>query len=96
MRIRLNPQRRDDSVAIVKQGDKLIINGEVFDFSVIPDGAILLAGAVACEYIVGNVERVEGDLHLTLTLPHGENPPQHVAFPDPILNPPDGPLELPQ
>jgi hypothetical protein len=96
MQISLSPQRRDDALVISKSGDVLTINGEVFDFSVIPDGAMLPAAAVSSVYVAGNIERVSGDLRLTLMLPHGENPPRHVAFPDPILNPPDGILELPQ
>ncbi len=96
MRIRLSPQRRDDALVVSKTGDVLIINGEVFDFSVIPDGAMLPADAISTEYVTGGIERVSGDLHLTLMLPHGENPPQHVAFPEPIINPPDGLLEFPK
>ena len=96
MHITLNPQRRDDTPSISKSGDTLTINGVAYDFSIIPEGATLPASAVDCEYISGNVERINGVLHLSLILPHGPNPPQAVAFPEPLINPPDGVLELPQ
>ena len=96
MHITLIPQRRDDSLTVSKQGDALTINGVTYDFSVIPDGATLPASAVDCEYITGNVERINGVLQISLVLPHGPNPSQAVAFPEPLINPADGVLELPQ
>lgn len=96
MNITITPQRRDDTLAVSKSGDTLTVNGITYDFSVIPDGATLPASAVDCEFITGNIERINGILHLSLTLPHGPNPSQAVAFPAPIINPPDGVLELPQ
>ena len=96
MKITLIPQRRDDAIAISKQGDTLTINGTAYDFSVIPDGATLPASAVDCEYITGNIERINGVLQISLVLPHGPNPSQAVAFPEPLINPADGVLELPQ
>jgi len=96
MNITLSPTRSDAPLSISKQGDALTINGVTYDFSVIPDGATLPASAVDCEYITGNVERINGALHITLLLPHGPNPSQAVAFPEPLMNPADGVLELPQ
>ena len=96
MHITLIPQRRDDDLAVSKQGDTITINGIAYDFSVIPDGATLPASAVDCGFITGNVERINGVLHISLILPHGPNPSQAVAFPAPIINPPDGVLEFPQ
>lgn len=96
MHITLTPQRRDDTIIVSKSGDTLTINGIAYDFSVIPDGATLPASAVDCEYITGNVERINGVLRISLVLPHGPNQSQEVAFPAPIINPPDGVLELPQ
>ena len=95
MHIILLPQRRDDTLTVSKQGDTLTVNGIAYDFSVIPDGATLPASAVDCEFITGNIERINGVLHISLILPHGPNPSQEVAFPAPIINPPDGVLELP-
>ena len=95
MQIKLLPQRRDDALTIVKSGDALTINGQTFDFSTLPDGATLPAGEVPCEWIVGPIERVAGELHLTVKLPHGAHPAQEVAFPSPIIDPPDGDIVLP-
>lgn len=96
MIITLSPQFRSDSLTVSKQGDTLTINGHDYDFSVIPDGATLPADAIGCEYIVGNVERIAGALHLTLMLPNGPDASEAARFPAPINNPADGPLELPQ
>lgn len=96
MQITLTPQRRDDTLTVSKAGDILTINGTVFDFSVIPDGATLPSSAVACEYLTGDIERIAGVLHLSLILPTGKNASQAANFPQPIINPADGVLELPQ
>ena len=96
MHIKLSPQRRDDQITVIKSGDTLSVNGEVFDFSAIPEGATLPADAISSEFFSGPVERIEGVLHLTLTLPHGASPQQHVAFPADIINPHDGEIELPK
>lgn len=96
MKITLVPQRRDDAIVVSKSGDTLAFNGITYNFSVIPDGATLPASAVDCEYITGNIERINGVLQISLVLPHGPNPSQAVAFPEPLINPADGVLELPQ
>ncbi|MCX5592013.1 hypothetical protein [Alcaligenes endophyticus] len=95
MKIHFESQRRDDSLDLSRQGDKLIINGQTFDFSVIPDGATLPASAVDCEFIAGDIERIDGVLHITLLLPHGPDASQAACFPQTIINPADGPVELP-
>ena len=95
MHITLSPQRREDTLSVSKQGDILTINGIAYDFSDIPDGATLPSSAVDCQYLTGDIERIAGDLHLTLLLPHGANPSQAVCSPAPLINPPDGALELP-
>lgn len=95
MHITLVPQRRDDSLSVVKSGETLTLNNAAFDFSHIHDGETLPPEAVDSEFICGLVERIDGVLHLSLLLPHGPNPPTHVAFPLPLIDPPDGPLNLP-
>ena len=96
MIIQLSPQRRDDTLTVTKQGDTLTINGTAYDFSVIPDGATLPKDATDCEWLASDVERIDGVLHLTLLLPHGANASEAARFPQPIINPADGVLELPQ
>lgn len=96
MKISLSPQRRDDDLRIVKSGDALNINGIDYDFSVIPDGAILPRDAIDCNWIISDVERVSGALQLTVILPHGPNASESARFPSPIIDPKDGELELPK
>lgn len=96
MRIFFSPQRRADTLTVAKAGEVLTINGDAFDFTSFPDGATILAGEIPCEWIVGPVDRIGGELHLTLILPHGPNPSQAVAFPEPITVTSDGPIDLPQ
>jgi len=95
MHISFSPQRRDDALEVSKSGDVLTINGEAYDFSPLPDGATIPAGEIPCEWIVNDVERIDGEIHLTLVLPHGPNPPEEVAFPEPITVMEDGPITLP-
>ena len=96
MKINLSPQRRDDALAVTKQGDALTINGTTYDFSVIPDGATLPKDATNCEWLASDVERIDGTLCLTLLLPNGADASEAARFPQPIINPADGTLELPQ
>lgn len=95
MQINLSPVRSDETLTVSRTGDVLTINGEVFDFTQLPEGATLPAEAIGSDHFPGPVERINGVLHLTLRLPHGPNAPKHVAFPEPIHVTQDGPLALP-
>ena len=96
MNIKLSPQRRDDTLTVSKRGDTLTINGTEYDFSQLPDGGTLPADAVDSEFVIGSVDRVNGELELTLLLPHGANASEAARFPEPIIDPPDGEVELPK
>jgi len=96
MKINLSPQRRDDQLTLEKAGDTLTFNGTEYDFSQLPDGGTLPADAVDCEFVIGTVERIDGELELTLLLPHGANASEAARFPQPILDPADGKVELPK
>ena len=96
MKINFSPQRRDDTLAVTKQGDVLTINGTDYDFTDLTDGGTLPADAVDSEYVIGSVDRVDGDLELTLLLPHGPNATEAARFPEPIIDPADGEVELPK
>ena len=95
MKINLSPQLRNDKLAVVKTGDKLTLNGVDFDFSQLTNGATLPASAIDSEWLVGSVSRVNGELELALILPHGPNPSQSVAYPEPIIAIEDGEVPLP-
>lgn len=96
MKIYLSPQRRDAAINVTKQGDTLTINGTDYDFSQLPDGGELPREAIDCEWIGSDVSRVDGEIKLTLILPHGASASEAARLPEPILNPIDGQVELPQ
>ena len=96
MRIILCPQRRDDELIVSKRSDVLTINGERFDFRELPEGAVLPASAVDCDFVVGDVTRLNGELIITLLLPCGPEATDSVNFPFDIVSPPDGNVSLPQ
>lgn len=97
MRIILSPQRRDDTLELEKSsGNRLRINGELFNFNALNPGDIIPAGEVPCDFIVGEVEHKDGHVTLTLLLPHGPEPTKARAFPKPITVTADGPITLPE
>lgn len=95
MNINLSPLWNAATLVVRKAGDALTINGETFDFSPLPDGAVLPAGSISSEWITGDVRRVNGKLELTLVLPHGAHASHECLFPSPLIDPPDGLLALP-
>lgn len=96
MRISFAPQRRDDVLSLEKSnGNRLRINGELFNFNPLVDGDTIPAGVIPCEWIIGPVERIDGEVSLTLILPVGANPSQAVAFPEAMTVVDDGPISIP-
>lgn len=95
MKIKLSPVRGDEQITLSKLGDVLTINGEEYDFSPIPEGATLPNTAVSCKWVVSDIERVGGELSLTLMLPHGSDAPEETRFPISIITTEDGPIHLP-
>lgn len=100
MIIKLVPQgNRQDSLSLEVQADILTINGVAYDLSAIPDGSTLpnASEATGCEYIRGGIERIDGELHVTVLLPYDKMPQtQSVLFPEPIHVTQDGPITLPE
>lgn len=96
MRISLTPVFSDSPrIAASVAGDVLTINGESFDFSPLPEGATLPAGAIDSPHFIGPVERIDGELHLTLRFPHGFDASEALRFPEPIHMTSDGPVLFP-
>jgi hypothetical protein len=95
MRIKLSPQRRDDPLEVVKNGGILTVNGEDFDFSPVGEGDTLPANAISSQWFFGEVNRLNGELELTLILPNPRNYSQEQAFPADLVNVPDGPVAFP-
>ena len=103
MKIVLCPTRTNDQdvydFKVIKRGDVLTINGVKYDFTPIPEGASLPIEAIDCKWIHGiSVDRIEGHIHLTLGFPifAGHVASENARFPEPLNNPPDGPLEIPR
>lgn len=95
MHITLTPARRAAPITVTRTGDTLTIDGVGFDFSALADGAILPADAIASDWFAGPVERISGELHLTLVVPHGPDAPQETRFPASLTLTGDGPVTLP-
>jgi len=96
MKINLSPQRRDDTLSVSLNGDVLTLNDQVIDLSVIPDGATYPDGADFSPYIIGPVERINGEINLTLILPNAANASEAARFPKTISVTDNGPVELPK
>jgi len=101
MKLIPSPMRRDDSLTASRAGDALSLNWQVLDFTGLPEGATLPREAIACEWIAGDVSRIDGVLQIPLILPHGPIPwpaPEDarvVTHPELIEVTADGPIPLP-
>lgn len=97
MQIKLSPQRLDATLVASVVGDIIILNNQPFDFSQLPEGASLPTEAIDSNWFErpGVVERVNGELYVTLVLPVGPSPSQAVAFPAPIHVTEDGDIPMP-
>jgi len=69
MKLILYPQRRDDELSLSLNGERLTISGDVLDLSTIPDGATVPMEAIDNPFICGPIERIDGELHVSLLLP---------------------------
>ena len=95
MKIRFSPIRSDANLTLVRAGDVLVVNGEAYDLSGIPEGATLPREAVAGDWLASDVRRLGGQLVLTLRLPIPAEAPTAARFPEPITVETDGPITLP-
>lgn len=96
MLIKFSPRRQDTTVTLEKYGDVLVINGERFDFSFMGEGDTLPASAITSEWFVGEVDKHNGNIVLTLILPLPSNYSPEQAFPVDLVDVPDGIVELPK
>ena len=85
-----SPQYGTSNITISKQAETLTINGESFDFSALEDGSEI---DTECSHIVGTVKRLNGDIHITILLPHGVN--SYFAPTEPQEVTADGDIALP-
>lgn len=78
-----NSQRRDDELLLSVSGDVVTVNGVDYDLSVIPEGGTLPGGATDCEFLFGDISRINGVLSVVVMLPHKTDPRPSIAFPLP-------------
>ncbi len=92
MKIFFSPVRSEACLQLSRSGEGLVINGVHHDLS-----QVALAGpqGVASEWIVGPVQRVAGQIVLTLLLPHGAQAPVQTLWPAPVEVFEDAEIPLP-
>ncbi len=94
-KITLSPQVSDGELVLVKNGDKLHINSDEFDFTTLPEGGIIRQATIGHPFIVSDVKRVAGDLILTVLFPIPGNATPEQCFPPLIEASTDGPIAVP-
>ncbi|HBO5588209.1 TPA: hypothetical protein L4556_004683 [Pseudomonas aeruginosa] len=86
----------DERLSLSRAGDVLTVNGQVFDFTPLPDGGELPAEAIGSEWFAGPALRRAGRLELILRFPLAADASAAARFPEPLLIEADGPVELPR
>ena len=96
MIIKFSPQLRSDTLTLSKQGDTLTINAVEIDFSPLESGTKL--PSELCQgyspFLISAQRNEDGELEVTLLLPHGKDATQAALFPQPVT-PSDGSVEVP-
>ncbi len=82
MKLSFTPARTNNQYEASVSGDVLTIEGEALDLALVPDGATLPKDDVDCPWLASDVERIDGEICLTLMLPHGANAPEETRFPE--------------
>ena len=95
MLITLCPMRRDDRLTLSRSGETLTVNGIPLDLAALPEGGAIPRDAVDCAWLVSDITRTDGEIALTLILPHGADAPHETLFPAPVRVVGDGPVALP-
>lgn len=88
-------QRHDETLTIEKtNGNRLRINGELFNFNTLGDGDIIPLGEIPCKWIASPVEHKDAVINLTIVLPYSVSR-LGVEPPEPIIVEDDGLIVLP-
>lgn len=95
MKLILNPQQSDATLEMYKSGDTLTINGEVFDFKKLEEGATLPYGSITSDVIIKEVYKEGGEIVINVVMPHKVYASEASRFPSPLYNIPDGKVTLP-
>lgn len=96
MKIFLSPVRSDAQLFVSVKKNTISINDTQFDFNSINEGDKIPVSEVGSKWIVSDVIRINGEIQLTLILPHGAKPPKETLFPKPIIVQTDGVIHLPE
>lgn len=89
------PQRRDATLALVRHGDRLSLNGAEIDFSDLAEGAVLSEAETGSPWIKSVARSADGRLEVTLILPHGPDAPEARCDPGRMRLTGDGPVPFP-
>lgn len=97
MIINLISQSSNETIVTSKSGDTLTINGIDYDLSPIPDGATLpnAEQATGCKWLCGDIERVNGEIQLTLIHPCPDNAAPEMLMQTQLVLTEDGTIKLP-
>ena len=96
MDIQFNTFLYETDLVVEVAGDTVILNGEVFDFVDLPNGATLPREAIDSIWFGDDVHRDDaGKLHLTLFRPYGWHAPDERREPVLMADLPDGVIEFP-
>lgn len=87
MKIYLSPCRMEEQLAASVESDIITVNGIALDFGQLNDGDSLHESAINSQWIAGNVTRIDGEIFLTLRLPHGANAPRTTRYPSAFTDP---------
>lgn len=81
MKIKLSPARMDEQLVAMVSGDSITVNGTRINFGPLLNGETIPNEAISNKWIAGDVHRIDGEIYLTLVLPHGATAPQETRFP---------------
>lgn len=85
MRLNFSPVRKDTDILINVEGDSIWIDGVIYDFSPLNEGDTLPSEAITGDHFAGNITRADGEIVVTIALPHGANAPYERRFPEPVV-----------
>ncbi|MCE1001295.1 MULTISPECIES: tail fiber assembly protein [unclassified Pseudomonas] len=97
MIIKLTPQEMHPAqqLAVWKNGEQLNINGLTIDLANLMEGATLPASATGSSWLAAPIERIGGQVVLTLYLPNNAESTEAERFPRDLVDVPDGRVALP-
>ncbi|MND96451.1 Caudovirales tail fiber assembly protein [compost metagenome] len=97
MIIKLTPQEMHppQQLAVWKNGEQLNINGLTIDLASLADDSSLPVSAINSPWLAAPIQRVDGQLVLTLYLPNSPESTEAERFPRDLVDVPDGRVALP-